>query len=84
MKGASITIPPDLPPGTLVFHAGTSRDGSGQLRTSGGRVLAVTGLGATFGEAREISAAAAARIEFEGKQYRGDIGWREEARALRS
>jgi phosphoribosylamine--glycine ligase len=78
-KGAAITIPDDLPDGTLVFHAGTRRE-EGILRASGGRVLAVTGLGATFGEAQRVSAQAAERIQFEGKQYRRDIGWREAAR----
>jgi phosphoribosylamine--glycine ligase len=79
VKGAAITIPDDLPAGTLVFHAGTRRE-EGILRASGGRVLAVTGLGATFGEAQRVSAQAAERIQFEGKQYRRDIGWREAAR----
>ena len=79
VKGAAITIPDDLPPGTLVFHAGTRRE-EGILRATGGRVLAVTGLGATFAEAQQVSAQAAERIQFEGKQYRRDIGWREAAR----
>lgn len=80
-KGAAITIPETLLAGTLVFHGGTRRDEGGLLRTAAGRVLAVTGLGDTFAEARRSSADAAGRIEFEGKQYRRDIGWREEARA---
>jgi phosphoribosylamine--glycine ligase len=79
VKGAAITIPDDLPDGTLVFHAGTRRE-EGILRAHGGRVLAVTGLGATFAEAQQVSAQAAERIRFEGKQYRRDIGWREAAR----
>ena len=79
VKGAAVTIPDDLPDGTLVFHAGTRRE-EGSLRASGGRVLAVTGLGATFAEAQRVSAEAAERIQFEGKQYRRDIGWREAAR----
>jgi phosphoribosylamine--glycine ligase len=79
VKGAAITIPDDLPDGTLVFHAGTRRE-EGILRASGGRVLSVTGLGATFADAQRVSARAAERIQFEGKQYRRDIGWREAAR----
>jgi phosphoribosylamine--glycine ligase len=79
VKGAAISIPDDLPDGTLVFHAGTRRE-DGTLRTNGGRVLSVTGLGATFAEAQRVSAQAAERIQFEGKQYRRDIGWREAAR----
>ncbi|MBW7932868.1 MAG: phosphoribosylamine--glycine ligase [Gemmatimonadaceae bacterium] len=64
----------------IVFHAGTRRDAEGALRTAGGRVLAVTAVAETMAEAREKSAAAAANISFDGKQYRSDIGWRELAR----
>ena len=60
-----------------VFHAGTKCDTDGTLRTAGGRVLAVTALAPTMAAAREKSAAAAANITFEGKQFRRDIGWRE-------
>jgi phosphoribosylamine--glycine ligase len=78
-SGDRITIPTDLTD-VLVFHAGTKQDGDGQLVTAGGRVLAVTGLGATIEIATERSRAAAKRIEFAGKQFRTDIGWRELAR----
>ena len=81
--GALISIPRDLE-NVLVFHAGTSRDTEGHLITSGGRVLAVTGVAATFGEAQRLSRDAAARIDFEGRQYRSDIGWREAARLARA
>lgn len=80
--GAEITIPPGLESDgdVVVFHAGTTlRDG--RLLTSGGRVLAVTGVGATVEEAAARSRAAAEAIAFEGKQYRRDIGWRELERA---
>jgi phosphoribosylamine--glycine ligase len=80
VKGAAISIPDDLPAGTLVFHAGTKRDETGVLRANGGRVLAVTGLGDSFTEAQRVSATAAERIQFEGKQFRRDIGWRERSR----
>jgi phosphoribosylamine---glycine ligase len=63
-----------------VYHAGTTRTSDGTLRTSGGRVVAVTGLGATFDEARRISCEGAAAVGFEGAQFRRDIGWREAAR----
>src|SRR2546430_9249679 len=49
-------VPRDLEPGTLVFHAGTSRDPDGTVRVAGGRVLTVTGLGDTVVAAREQSA----------------------------
>ena len=44
--------------------------------TAGGRVLGVTGLGATPGEARDRAYAAAEGIEFEGRQMRTDIAAR--------
>jgi phosphoribosylamine--glycine ligase len=77
--GAAVTIP-DMSPDVLVFHAGTARDASGQLVTSGGRVLGVTGMGKTFAEAQRRSLDAARAITFEGKHFRTDIGWRESAR----
>jgi phosphoribosylamine--glycine ligase len=65
----------------IVFHAGTFRDPDGRLRTSGGRVFSVTGLGADVPAAARASAAAAERITFEGKTWRRDIAWREIQRA---
>ncbi len=79
-KGAAITIPEDLPDGVTVFHAGTTRDADNVLRVSGGRVLNVTAVAGTFTEARRQSRAAAERIQFEGKVFRRDIGWREAQR----
>ena len=66
-------------PGVMVYHAGTTLDEQGVLRTSGGRVLNVTALGATFAQARERAYEGCDLIEFEGKTLRRDIG----ARALR-
>ncbi len=63
----------------LVFHSGTTKDAAGRLVTGGGRVLAVTGLGRTFEQARQRAYAAVGRISFEGAHYRTDIG----AKALR-
>ena len=61
--------------GAEVFHAGTA-DHDGEIVTAGGRVLAVTALGAGPGEARERAYAAAERIEFDGRQMRTDIAAR--------
>ena len=63
---------------TEVLHAGTAeRDGA--IVTNGGRVLNVTGIGDTPGEARERAYRAAERIQFDGKQMRRDIAaWAEE------
>ena len=72
---------PHLPEGVTVFHAGTSRGDDGVLRVAGGRVLNVTAVAATFAEAQRLSREAADAIEFEGKVFRRDIGWREAGRA---
>jgi phosphoribosylamine---glycine ligase len=56
-----------------VFHAGTKEE-DGKLLTSGGRVLAVTALGATLQETLERAYAGIEKINFEGAQYRKDIG----------
>jgi len=63
-----------------VFHAGTRQDEDGVLRVSGGRVLTVTAVAETFPEAQRLSREAADSIEFEGKVFRRDIGWREAGR----
>jgi phosphoribosylamine--glycine ligase len=58
-----------------VFHAATARE-DGEFVTAGGRVLNVTGLGATAGEARDRAYAAVERIRFDGRQARTDIAAR--------
>jgi phosphoribosylamine---glycine ligase len=58
-----------------ITHAGTAaRDG--EVVTAGGRVLNVTGLGATPTEARDRAYDAARRISFDGMQMRTDIAAR--------
>jgi phosphoribosylamine--glycine ligase len=56
-----------------VFHAGTRWEG-GKVYTAGGRVLNVTACGGTLSEALDRAYFAAGMIEFEGKEYRKDIG----------
>ncbi|MEO6597985.1 MAG: phosphoribosylamine--glycine ligase [Planctomycetota bacterium] len=56
-----------------VFHAGTSKKG-GDVLTAGGRVLAVTALGADVTEARARAYGALQQLEFAGMHYRRDIG----------
>ena len=82
-KGVAIRLPSpsDLGENVLVFHAGTYRDPDGRLRTAGGRVFSVTGLGPDVPAAARASAAAAELITFEGKTWRRDIAWREIQRA---
>lgn len=60
--------------GVTVFHAGTATNEDGELVTAGGRVLNVVALGKTFEEAREQAYRACDLINFEGKQFRTDIG----------
>jgi phosphoribosylamine--glycine ligase len=79
-KGALIELPETVPPGVSIFHAGTTRTASGHLAVAGGRVFAVTGTGATFGEAQERSRQGAESIVFPGRVFRRDIGWREARR----
>jgi len=58
----------------MVFHAGTKRDAvSGEVVTSGGRVLTVAARGATIAAARKKVYANISRIRFEGSYYRRDI-----------
>jgi phosphoribosylamine--glycine ligase len=81
-KGKPIHVPGGLESeGLTIFHAGTAIDDAGRLVTSGGRVLAVTALGADVPEAADRSREAAAAITFEGAFFRSDIGWRERARS---
>jgi len=65
--------------GVTVFHAGTHRDGD-HLVASGGRVLAVTALGATLSNARDRAYQGVAAIDYPDGFHRRDIGWRELAR----
>lgn len=57
----------------VVFHAGTAKQ-DGSYVTAGGRVLGVTALGKDIAEAREKAYAEVSKIQFEGAQYRTDIG----------
>jgi phosphoribosylamine---glycine ligase len=79
-KGAAITLPESLPEGVTIFHAGTQRSGDGVLRAEGGRVLTVTAVATSFREAQQLSRDTADAIEFDGKLFRADIGWREAGR----
>jgi phosphoribosylamine--glycine ligase len=60
-------------PDALVFHAGT-REQDGRIVTAGGRVLTVVGRGASYQTAMRTAYAAAAAIDFDGIQFRRDIG----------
>jgi phosphoribosylamine--glycine ligase len=60
-------------PGSLVFHAGTRRDGD-TVVAAGGRVLTIVGRGPSYREAIDVAYRAAGKVEFEGMQMRRDIG----------
>lgn len=65
--------------GVTVFHAGTALSGA-ELVAKGGRVLAVTAVADTFGNARARAYRAVDQIDFADGFHRRDIGWRELAR----
>jgi phosphoribosylamine--glycine ligase len=58
---------------TVIFHAGTKLE-DGELKTSGGRVLAVTGIAKDLASAQEKAYQAIQNVHFEGVHYRKDIG----------
>ncbi|UKJ07975.1 phosphoribosylamine--glycine ligase [Solitalea lacus] len=64
----------DTVEGSMVFHAGTTQK-DGKIVTDGGRVIAVTTLGADIPSALAVSNANAKKISFDGKYYRTDIGF---------
>ncbi|MBC8305330.1 MAG: phosphoribosylamine--glycine ligase, partial [Pelagibacterales bacterium] len=60
--------------GSIVFHAGT-KNNEGIVKTNGGRVIAVTSFGKTLEDALTKSNKNAEKINFQGKNYRKDIGF---------
>lgn len=74
-KGDRITGIPAEVPDAVVFHAGTTLE-NGELKTSGGRVLCVTVLADSVKQAQQRAYEVAARVNFDGAQYRKDIGFR--------
>jgi phosphoribosylamine--glycine ligase len=79
-NGKTITgLPGAMNENVMVFHSGTVRGPRGRVLTNGGRVLAATGVGETFQQARNRAYRMVGAIKFEGAHYRMDIG----AKALR-
>jgi phosphoribosylamine--glycine ligase len=68
--------------GAKVFHAGTALGQDGGLVAKGGRVLSVTALGGSVGEAQARAYAAVHLVDFAEGFCRRDIGWREVAREV--
>ncbi|MEG3593391.1 MAG: phosphoribosylamine--glycine ligase [Pseudomonadota bacterium] len=77
-KGATISLGQDIED-TKVFHAGTGMDRNRPV-TSGGRVLCVTALGSGVTEAQTKAYKRLKTVQFEGAEYRTDIGYRAVAR----
>ncbi|MCX8213476.1 MAG: phosphoribosylamine--glycine ligase [SAR202 cluster bacterium] len=62
----------EMPPGVMVYHAGT-RLGGDTVTTAGGRVLAASASGDTLEVARLRAYEGVSRIRFSGSFHRGDI-----------
>ena len=73
-KGSAIRLGQDMAD-TKVFHAGTAMSND-QAVTSGGRVLCVTALGSGVTEAQAKAYERLKTVQFEGAEYRTDIGYR--------
>lgn len=63
------------PRSATVFHAGTAQRGQ-DIVTAGGRVLGITGRGATLADAQAAAYRTVKQITFKGCHYRHDIAYR--------
>ncbi len=60
----------------IVYYAGASKDVENeQIKTSGGRVLAITSFGNSMEEALQNAYSNVKQVHFEGKYYRNDLGF---------
>lgn len=59
--------------GVQIFHMGTSANNN-RVETAGGRVLAVSAMGASIQEALDKAYGSASKLHYEGISYRKDIG----------
>ncbi|MEZ5814589.1 MAG: phosphoribosylamine--glycine ligase [Alphaproteobacteria bacterium] len=62
--------------GVCVFHAGTAKQESGQIVSTGGRVLGVTALGGSVAEAQRRAYMAVDKVDWPEGFCRRDIAWR--------
>lgn len=63
-------------PDQWIFHAGTARDESGRIISTGGRVLGITAFAPSVREAQAGAYAVIDRIDWPEGFCRRDIGWR--------
>jgi len=75
LLGGAVTGVPKETHEVVVFHAGTQLQ-DGVLKTAGGRVLCVTALADTVKVAQSRAYDAVHQINFDGMQFRSDIGFR--------
>lgn len=61
---------------TMVFHAGTAKNGQNEILSIGGRVLGVTSRGENIGHARRLAYEAVDKLDWPDGFCRRDIGWR--------
>ena len=73
-KGDVIQLQPDPDSQRQLFHAGTSRQDDGTVKTAGGRVLTLVAQAADFDQAFASAYAGLAFVRFNGMQFRRDIG----------
>jgi phosphoribosylamine--glycine ligase len=74
-SGAVIEGLDDVSSGSVqVFHAGTSRDASGRITATGGRVLGITASAERLSDALDLCYGALGKIRWPGMQFRRDIG----------
>jgi phosphoribosylamine--glycine ligase len=73
VKGREVRHLPESEEGLQILHGATAMDGQ-KLVTNGGRVFAVTALGASLPQALNRAYEAVSHVEFDGAQYRRDIG----------
>lgn len=75
-QGKLISFPSGFFDDATIYFAGTSVAPNGDIVTSGGRVMAVTGLGKSLSDALRKSYSLVKKIYFDGRHYRKDIGHR--------
>ncbi len=84
-KGVPVTVPANelvtakphekaFGTGAYVLHAGTMKNHEGKLVSSGGRVLNVVAVADSIEEAKSKAYALNDKVQFEGRQFRKDIG----------